>query len=195
MALLTGLGALLGGVSSTPAARTSTQSSNASTSNTNTSTPTYTPAQQQLQDQAGSTASSIMSGTNVAPMETSGENAINTTYKDLGDRLTQSLAARGFSNSGQQGSTALQTELGRAGSVGSLEGNLQSFALQNQLNAVNAAGNLAYKNPTTTTTGSGTNAYSGSSTAAGSTLAGGLSGGITGLLAQLNQSAAMSAYS
>jgi hypothetical protein len=157
--------------------------------------PTYTAGQAALQSEAQSTLSQALNGTNLTPLQVQGAQQINQSYQGMGDRLLQSLSSRGFAKSGLIGSEQLQTNLAQAGAQGNLQNSLESYAAQHQLDAVNAAGNIAFRNPTTTSTSTGSNVYSGSSTAAGSTAAGALSGGLTSLIAQLNAANAASAYS
>jgi hypothetical protein len=195
MAILTGLGALLGGLSNTQAARTGKQSqtNSYSSTNTGTSTPTYTAPQTGLQgDLASTLTKKLAGGPDVTPYAVAGTDAINKTYKGIGDRLMQSLAARGFGNSGLTGTAALQTELGRAGAIGGLQGQLNEQALQQQNDTIEQALRAAYANPGTTSTSStaGKSDGYGTSVMPGSVAAGSLSGGLTSLLSQLNQAMA-----
>lgn len=188
MALMTGLGALLGGLSNTTAARTGTSSGTYGSSGS--TTPTFSPIQSGLQAATGTALENeITNGPNITPLATSGTNSINQTYQSIGDRLQQSLSSRGFGNSGASGSAALQTELGRAGSVGSLQSNLEGYALQQQQNALAQATGFGFAAPGSTTSGGGTS--SGSYTLPGSVAAGAVSGGTTSLMSQLEMMAAM----
>lgn len=154
MAIMTALGGLLGGLGSTKAANTSTTANNFSSSGT--SAPSFTPGQTALQGTLGSALNNeITNGPNLTPLMTSGTNAINQTYKGIGDRLNESLSSRGFGNSGASGSAALQTELGRAGAVGDLQSNLEGYALQQQQQALGQALGYSFAAPTMTTSGSG----------------------------------------
>ena len=194
MALLAGLGSLLGGLSNTNGARTGTQSSTGTTSNTGTSTPTFSGLQQGLQSTAANALTSRINGNiNTTPMATAGTEAINQTYKGIGDSLQQSLASRGFGNSGASGTAALQTEVGRAGAVGNLQNQLQSTALQQQQQAIQTAAGMAYASPGVSTSGTSAFGNSGSYTNPGSMAAGTLSGGLTSLLGGANMGTLLSA--
>jgi hypothetical protein len=191
MALLTGLGTLLGGLSNTQAARTGTQSTTYGSTNTGSTRPTYTPGQTGLQGQLNATLTkNLASGPNVTPYATAGTDAINKTYKGIGDRLMQSLASRGFGNSGAAGTAALQTELGRAGAIGDLQSQLNEQALQQQNTTIAQALQAAFQNPGSSYSGGTTGSSYGTSVAPGSVAAGSLSGGLTSLLSQLNAAAA-----
>ena len=187
MAILAGMGALLGGVSNTTGARTGYNTGATSTSGS--STPTFSPLQSALQGStAGALQNYITRGPNLTPALTAGTENINETYKGIGDRLQQSLASRGFGNSGASGTAALQTETGRAGAVGGLQSQLQQAAMQQQLQALGQASSFGFAAPGSTNTGSSSTA--GSFTNPGSAAAGTLSGGLTSILSQLNAAAA-----
>lgn len=191
MAIMTALGGLLGGLSNTTASRTGTTSSAATTSGS--STPTFSPIQSGLQGTtAGALQNFITKGPNLTPAMTTGTDNLNTTYKGIGDRLAQSLASRGFGNSGASGTAALQTEVGRAGAVGSLQSQLEAAAQQQQLQALQSATGFSFAAPGNTNTGTSTS--SGTSVAPGSVAAGGLSGGLTAILSQLNAAAAAGGF-
>ena len=188
MALLTGLGSLLGGLSNTTAARTGTGSNLYGSSGS--TTPTFNPMQTGVQAATGiALENEVANGPNITPLATSGTNNINQTYQSIGDRLQQSLASRGFGNSGASGSAALQTELGRSGAVGGLQSNLEGFAMQQQQNALGQATGFGFAAPGSMTSGSGSG--SSSYTLPGSVAAGALSGGTTSLMSQLEMAAAM----
>ena len=187
MAILAGMGALLGGASNTTGARTGYNT--ASSSNSGSSTPTFSPLQTAMQGTTGAALQRYATkGPDLTPAMTAGTDSINTTYKGIGDRLQQSLASRGFGNSGASGTAALQTEVGRAGAVGGLQAQLETAAQQQQLSALQGATGFSFAAPGTTTTGSSSSA--GSFTNPGSAFAGGLSGGLTSILSQLNMAAA-----
>jgi hypothetical protein len=211
MALLTGLGALLGGASNTNAARTGTSSTTGltgtsttgSTGTSGTSSNTYTAPQQALQGQAlGTISSNLQNGINLAPLETSGANSINQTYNSIGQNLNQTLASRGFGQSGAVGEGALQTQLGRAGAIGSMTSNLQGYAIQQQQSQLQDALQGAFTPTGSSNTGYsstlGQNITDGSTNSAytlpGSATAGALSGGVGGLLSSLNQAAALGGF-
>jgi hypothetical protein len=211
MSLLTGLGSLLGIASNTPAARTGTSSGTSNstssgsqagqtgTSSAGSTSNTYTAPQQSLQNQAlGTISNNLTNGINLTPLETSGANTINQQYNSIGQNLNQTLAARGFGQSGAVGEGALQTQLGRAGAIGSMTSNLQGYAIQQQQAQLQDALTGAFT-PTGTTGSSTSNtssllnqlnntsgATSGSSTLPGSATAGALSGAYGGLLQSLN---------
>ncbi len=191
MALMTGLSSLLGGLSSTKAARTSTQAQTYGGNGTNNYTPTFTPGQTGMQGTVGQALQSqISGGVDTTPMATAGTNNIDTTYRGIGDRLQQNLSARGFGNSGASGSMGLQTELGRAGAVGDLQSQLGGYALEQQRQALGQGLQFGFASPGGT--GSSSNAGSAFDTnvGAGSPLAGAFSGGMTSLMQQLNMAAA-----
>lgn len=191
MAILAGLGGLLGGLSNTTAARTGTQSSTQTGGSTSTSTPTFTGAQTGLQGTtSGALQNFITNGPNMTPAMTTGTDAINSSYKGIGDRLQQSLASRGFGSGGTSGTAALQTEVGRAGATGNLSAQLQAAAQQQQLQALGQATSFGFASPGTSGTSANTGSNSGTYTNPGSVAAGGLSGGLTTLLSQLNAAAA-----
>src|SRR5581483_3032287 len=129
---------------------------------------------------------------NLTPLETSGTNSINQTYKGIGDRLQESLGSRGFGNSGASGTAALQTELGRAGAVGDLQSNLEGYALGQQQTALGQALGYSFAAPGSTYSNSGS-AY-GTSVAPHSVAAGVVGGASTALLSQLNAAAAAGAF-
>jgi hypothetical protein len=157
--------------------------------------PVFNPTQTAVQTAAGNKLTSELNGgIDTTPMATAGTNAINQTYKGIGDRLQQSLGARGFGNSGASGTAALQTEVGRAGAVGDLQSNLQSYALQQQQNALQQATQFGFAAPgtsgTSTNTGSGTGSAFQTSVAPGSVVAGALAGTENGLLNALKAASA-----
>lgn len=176
MALLAGLGSLLGIASNTQGARTGTTSNTFGNTGSTTggSSPTFNPNQTAMQGTVGSALSNeIQNGPNITPLATSGTNSINKTYQGIGDRLQQSLSSRGFGNSGASGSAGLQTELGRAGAVGDLQSNLQGYALGQQQTALGQGLGYSFATPGSTyssSTGSSGSSY-GTSVAPGSTLA------------------------
>lgn len=176
MALTTALGGLFGGLGATQAARTGTQSG--TSSSTGSSTPQFNPLQTGMQGTISTALNKYLtSGPDTTPMMTAGTDAINKTYKGIGDRLQESLSARGFGNSGPSGTAALQTELGRAGDIGSLSSNLQSWAAQNQLQALGLGNQFAFAAPGYSTTSSGSS--SGVYTLPGSAAASALGGALT----------------
>src|SRR5450631_2300451 len=132
--IMAGLGGILGAVGNTKAARTGTSSSTSTDTTSGTSTNSYSPLQLAMQGQtAGALGNLITKGPDRTAAATTGTQAINQTYKGIGDSLQQSLAARGFGNSGASGKVALQTGIGRAGAVGSLQAQLQASAQAQQL--------------------------------------------------------------
>jgi len=173
MALTAGLGALLGGLNSTQANRTTQTGS--------TTTPGYTPQQTALQTQALGTISNGLSDPNAAfkPIEASGIDTINQGYSGTLDAMNRELASRGFTSSGTTGFNTEKVLSSRAGAIGNFEGNLASEKLGQQNTLLSDALGAAYKPASTSTTG-----YS---IAPGSTTAGAFSGGITSLMQALNQ--------
>lgn len=179
------LGGLAGYLGNTTAARTGTTASTGTSGGSSAST--FSPLQTAMQGStAGALQNFITNGPNLTPAMTTGTDAINSTYKGIGDRLQQSLASRGFGNSGASGTAALQTEVGRAGAVGGLQGQLQTAAQQQQLQALGQASNFAFAAPGQTYTGS--TSANGTYTTPGSAAAGGIAGAAPGIL-QLLQSA------
>lgn len=180
------LGGVAGGLSNTTAARTSTSNQTYGTSNSGSSTPTFNPMQTGLQGTILQNLNKTLNGgVDTTPMATAGTDAINKTYKSIGDRLNESLSARGFGNSGASGTAALQTELGRAGAIGDLQSQLQTYALQQQQDALGKALQFAFAAPGSTYTGSTSGNSYGTSVGPGS-VAGGIFGGAgTSLLNQL----------
>jgi len=175
MAFMTGLGALLGYTSNTKDARTGTSSS----------TPTYTPGQTSLQSQlSGVLGDNLLKGPDVSPLRTAGTDQINKTYDSLGDRMERFTASRGFGQSGTTGQNQQQLELSRAGDIGGLESKLQGYQLDRQEQSIQDALRFAFGNP----------GSSSSYTTPGSATAGALSGGITALLAQLNQAGQLGGF-
>jgi hypothetical protein len=153
--------------------------------------PVFNPTQTAVQSAAGSKlASEMNSGIDTTPMATSGTNQINQTYKGIGDRLQQSLGERGFGNSGASGTAAEQTELGRGSAIGDLQSNLQSYALQQQQNAVGQALGFGFAAPGTTSSSTNAGTSYGTSVAPGSVAAGATAGGMSSLLSQLTAAAA-----
>jgi hypothetical protein len=180
MALTTALGSILGFASNTKDARTSTGSESTSTA------PSYSPMQSQVQNQTGQTLlDRLTKGVDLTPLRTQGSDQINKAYKGVGDRLSESLAARGFGSSGAVGAGMREIELSKAGAMGSLENSLQSHALEEQDKTLDEASNFGFRNPATSSTSVG------SSVGAGSPFAGGLAGGLTAYLQQLNQALAL----
>lgn len=199
MALLTGLGSLLGGLSNTKAANTATNSANFSNmgGTSGSTSPTFSPTQTGVQSATGAALENeVQNGPNITPLETSGTNNINQTYQSIGDRLQQSLASRGFGNSGASGSAALQTNLGRASEIGNLQSSLEGYAMQQQQTALGQATGFGFAAPGSTygssTTGSGSS-Y-GTSVSPHSVGAGALSGGLTSLESSLNAAALAGGY-
>lgn len=180
MAILTGLSSLLGGLSNTTGSRTGTSAGTTTGTNTGSSTPVFSALQGQVQGAAGNALmNEATNGINITPAETAGTGQINQTYKGIGDRLQESLSQRGFGNSGASGTAALQTELGRAGAVGGLQSNLQSYALSQQQAALQAASGFGFAAPGQTTSGTTSGSTTGTYTNPGSVAAGALSGGLT----------------
>lgn len=187
MSIMSGLGALLGGVSGLAGANTGTQSSTTNTSGTtnNTSSPTFNPAQTAVQGTtAGALQNFITNGPDLTPAMTAGTNAINQSYKGIGDSLQQSLASRGFGNSGASGTAALQTGIAKGGAVGNLQAQLQAAAQQQQLQALSTATGFGFAAPGQTSSGSttGNQQMNGTYTQPSSPWASMLSGGIGGLM-------------
>lgn len=164
-------GAVTGALGNTKSARTGTQSGNRSS----TTRPSFSPVQTELQGTIGKTLNDYLTtGPDLTPLETSGTDAINKSYKAIGDRLKQSLASRGFGNSGASGEADLATELGRAGSIGNLESHLKGTALQQMLQALGLGNSFAFAAPTYSTNESSSGDY----TQPGSAAAGALGGGL-----------------
>jgi hypothetical protein len=111
-------------------------------------------------------------------MAISGTDAINKTAAGEGTSLQQSLGERGFGNSGASGTAALQTELGRTSAVGDLQSSLQSYALQQQQNAIAQATAFGFAAPGSTSMGStsGNSSSNGTYVEPGSEAAGAASG-------------------
>jgi hypothetical protein len=180
MALMTALGSLLGAKNSSLSNRTSTE--------TSTSTPSYTPGQTGLQDQLLQTISGGLKdpSADFAPVEAAGISSINKAHDGILANLNRVLASRGFTSSG---TTALNTGklfADRAGAVGDFEGQLAAQKMARRSSLLSDALTAAYKPASTTTSTVGV--------APGNTGTGALSGGLTALLAQLNQAYAGQAY-
>jgi hypothetical protein len=92
------------------------------------------------------------------------------------------LAARGFGSSGTVGTGLRSVALAKAGAEGSLEDRLAQYSLDENDKTLSAAENFGFANPGKDT--------SGVNVGAGSAFAGGLAGGLTAFLQQLNQAAA-----
>jgi hypothetical protein len=124
----------------------------------------------------------IHSGSDITPQLTAGTDQINKTYAGANDAVTSSLAARGFGSSGSVGTGLRQVALSKAGAVGSLSSNLEAQQVQTEQQDLGLADSLAFASP----------GYSSASTTVnpGSSLAGGLAGGLTAYLQQLNQATA-----
>ena len=188
MALLAGLGALLGAANNSKAARTSTTSTTGSNSSSGASSPTFSSGQTAMQGSLGNALQNeITNGPDITPLATSGTNAINQTYQGIGDRLNESLSSRGFGNSGSSGTAALQTQLGRAGAVGDLQSNLQGYAMQQQQTAMGQGLGYSFAAPGSTFSKGSTGSSYGTSVGPGSPGTGAAVYGISGLLAGLNQ--------
>lgn len=192
MALLTGLGGLLGAASNTTAARTGTNSTSTTGGSTGTSTPVFNSGQTGVQ---GTTANAlnqfITNGPNLTPAMTTGTNSINQTYKGIGDQLQQSLASRGFGNGGASGTAGLQTSIAAGGAVGNLQAQLEASAQQQQLQALGTATGFGFASPGTTGSTATSGTQNGSYVVPGSEFAGGLSGALTAFNSQENGLAAM----
>lgn len=187
MALMTGLGSLLGGLNNTTAARTGTGSSMYGSSGS--TTPTFSPIQSGVQAATGNALENeVANGPNITPLATSGTNSINQTYNSIGDRLQQSLSSRGFGNSGASGTASLETNLGRAGAVGGLQSNLEGYALQQQQTALGQATGFGFAAPGSSYGSSGSTAST--YTEPGSVAAGAVGYGQTSLMQQLAMAAA-----
>jgi hypothetical protein len=164
--MLTGLmGALLGGLSNTTAARTTTN------------TQTFTPQQRQLQSGVISTIGQNLANPNAefAPVEAAGLSAIDQSNTGLLDQMERELASRGFSNSGVSGANLEQILANEAGQKANFEGQLagQKIGQQNQ-NIAQAMG--AAFNPVGSTT-----------VGPGSVAGGALGGGLAALMESVNQ--------
>jgi hypothetical protein len=120
---------------------------------------------------ASTLESDLTNGVNTTPMMTSGANTINESYAGANAQIAQADAARGFGESGVVGSAEQQSALAEAGAKGSLQSNLDEYALQQDQNILGDAEIFGFASPGKTT----------SSTAAGSATAGGLAAGLTGL--------------
>jgi hypothetical protein len=149
------MGGLIGGLSNTTAARTGTTNQSTSNNATSSSSSTFNPLQYAVQGTAGGALQNfITNGPDLTPAMTAGTNAINTTYKGIGDSLQQSLASRGFGNSGASGTAALQTGIAKGGAVGNLQAQLQAAAQQQQLQALSTATGFGFAAPGQTSSGS-----------------------------------------
>jgi hypothetical protein len=173
-----GLGGLLAGVGSQMPTTTTS-------SGTQTSSNSFSPAQTSLQSSLMAALNSLMGGSAspaIQGAQTQSADQINSEYSSMGDRMNRFLAARGFGSSGQVGSTALKTELGRQSS---LAGNTATYGLNEMNTALSDSLTAAFASPTTTTTNSGTQTNAGN-------LAGGAMSGAGGALAGMAPLMAMS---
>src|SRR5262249_50878371 len=128
MALGAALGALIGGFGNSQSARTSTSNS----TSTSTSRPSYSVDQTAAQGTLWQRLQSLVQGSSspdVRALQTQSADQINQGYVGLGDRMNRFLAARGFGKSGQAGSTALKTELGRQGTLANNSANFAKIGL------------------------------------------------------------------
>ena len=165
----------MGAFGNSTAARTSTEN------NTSSSTPTFTGAQSQVQSTLGSTLENeLANGPNLTPELTQGTDQINKTYQGAGDQITQQEAARGFGQSGAVGSGLQSVALARAGAIGGLQNNLDVMAQQQQNTITGQAENFGFASPGKNSTSDTTKV------AAGSGLAGGLQGAVSGYTQQAN---------
>ena len=174
-----GLGGVLAGIGSQ-------MPTNTTSSGTQTSSNSFTPAQTGLQSSLMAALNSLMGGSAspaIQSVQTQSADQINSEYSSMGDRMNRFLAARGFGQSGQVGSTALKTELGRQSS---LAGNTATYGQMgmNEMNtALSDSLTAAFASPSTTTTNSGTQTNSGNLLGGAMAGAGGGLSGMAPLLA------------
>jgi hypothetical protein len=176
-----GLGGLLAGVGSQMPTTTTS-------SGTQTSSNSFSPAQTSLQSSLMAALNSLMGGSAspaIQGAQTQSADQINSEYSSMGDRMNRFLAARGFGSSGQVGSTALKTELGRQSSLAGNTATYGQMGLNEMNTALSDSLTAAFASPTTTTTSNGTQTNSGN-------LAGGAMSGAGGALAGMAPLMAMS---
>jgi hypothetical protein len=114
---------------------------------------------------------------NVQATETAGADQINKTSAGLGDRMNKFLAARGFGKSGAAGSSALQTEIGREGALGTNASAAAGTQIGENNTLLSDALGFAFANPGQTAAGSTSGATSGTTSGATSGSGFGISAG------------------
>lgn len=144
------------------------QSSSTKTSSSGSQANTYSPEQTALQTGLSKLFSSLLpgiaSGTmtpDVTAAKTGAADSINKTYSGLGDRMNRFFASRGFGQSGTAGKAALQTELGRAGAIGTNEANFAGIQLDQNNKLLTDALAAAYQTLGSSFTQQGTGNSSG----------------------------------
>jgi hypothetical protein len=194
MSLLTGLGALTGAFSNSPANKTTTTSGsqNYSTSGTSTSSQNLTPYQSSLQAPLFSYIQNLMTPAGaqaaVQPFTQASMDSTNSTYAGLGDTLRQQFLTTGNGQSGKYGNAMVQGNLQRLGALQGVQNTGQEEAAALPLQASSLATNLL-EHPfgsTTSTSGTGTQNFDMTKVGPGSPLAGALQGGTAALTGQSN---------
>lgn len=177
---MTGLSALTGYFSNSPANKTSTTSNTGSTTGTSTTGRTLFPGQSTLMNNLMGYANTAMTDPSAltAPYQQAARDQVDSNYSGLANSLQQQFLSTGGGTSGKYGTALEQGNLARTGQLASTD---QQFAQENAtlpLTVANSLGtNLMNMNFGSTTSNSGTTSSNGTSVAAGSPLAGALQGG------------------
>lgn len=109
-----------------------------STKTTNSSTtPTLTGSGQQLYDQLLNFGTGVLNNPSAGlqPIKTAAEENINSAYGNIPQIISKQMASRGYGSSGSFGNTMYQTQLGRLGSLSSLNGQMAQLASSRQFSA------------------------------------------------------------
>ena len=199
MSLLSGLGALTGFFSNSPANRTTTTSgtNTGTTYGTGTTSQNLTPGQQALSEPVYQTLTNLMTPTGaqaaVAPFTAASRDATNSTYSGLADTLRSQFLSTGNGASGKFGTALTQGNLQRLSALQGVDTTGQQEAEQLPLQAESVASGLL-EHPfgySSTTSNTGSNTYNGTTVGPGSELAGALEGGFAGLSSGSNELATL----
>ncbi len=192
MAFLTGLSALTGALSNSPANRTTTSTGTSTQNQSGTSNynRTLTPYQSALQSPLFGYISNLMTNPQaaVAPFQQAGRDQVSSNYNGLADSLRQQFLSTGGGKSGKYGMALAQGNLQRLGQLSNVDNSFAQTAAQLPLTASNLATNLLGMNfgGTSSTSSTGSGANNQTVIGPGSPLAGAFQGATSALGSQQN---------
>jgi hypothetical protein len=151
--------------------------SNRKKESTSTSTPTLSPELQQVFDKlladAGGMATDPMKG--LAPLKTNAMEQVNRNYAGSADRISTSLAKRGYSGSGKAPGAFVNLETSRLSDQSGIESAFAKMGADRQIQGMGMTGDLLSRMTGQTSTGTMPGNVAGSALSAGGSSLGSLS--------------------
>jgi hypothetical protein len=124
-----------------------------------TTMPTMTPTGQALNSANSSFLTGILNDpqAGMGPIQTAGEQAINSSYAGSADTISRMMASRGYGSSGNMGNTMYQTDLSRLSGLSQYNGTMAQLESNRQMQASGDANQLTQINTgsTVSTPGAG----------------------------------------